>query len=83
MFLGKEETLRLCADWPRLDSILMTDSDGVGDMRRTFSVLRRKEYFTRMDLATGFHQVLSAEKDKCKWPSLSPTAACGSSIGQG
>ena len=59
-------TLRLCVDWRKLNALLKTDSGGLGDIQRIFSNLKGKTYFTQMDLASGFHQITIAEKDRPK-----------------
>ena len=59
-------TLRLCVDWRKLNALLKTDSGGLGDIQRIFSNLKGKKYFTQMDLASGFHQITIAEKDRPK-----------------
>ena len=56
--------MRLCVDWRRLNSLLVVDSGGLGDMQNMFSNLKGKPYFTQIDLASGFHQLPIAEKDK-------------------
>ena len=62
----KDGTMRLCVDWRRLNSLLVVDSGGLGDMQNMFSNLKGKRYFTQIDLASGFHQLPIAEKDKHK-----------------
>ena len=62
----KDGTMRLCVDWRRLNSLLVVDSGGLGDMQNMFSTLKGKRYFTQIDLASGFHQLPIAEKDKHK-----------------
>ena len=59
-------TLRLCVDGRKLNALLKTDSGGLGDMQRIIAGLRGKSYFTQIDLASGFHQIPIAEKDKPK-----------------
>ena len=56
----------LCVDWRRLKSLLVIDSGSLGDMQGMFSKLKGKRYFTQIDLASGFHQLPIAEKDKHK-----------------
>ena len=65
-FKKKDGTMRLCVDWRRLNSLLVIDSGGLGDMQSMFSNLKGKRYFTQIDLASGFHQLPIAEKDKHK-----------------
>ena len=62
----KDGTMRLCVDWHRLNSLLGIASGGLGDIQSMFSNLKGKRYFTRIDLASGFHQLPIAEKDKRK-----------------
>ena len=59
-------TLRLCVDRRKLNVVLKTDSGGLGDMHRIFAGLRGKSFFTQVDLASGFHQITIAEKDRPK-----------------
>lgn len=60
------KSLRLCVDWRRLTSPLVPDTGGLGDIQAILAGLRGKLFFTQLDLANGFHQVLIVEKDKCK-----------------
>ena len=62
----KDGTMRLWVDWRRLNSLLVIDSSGLGDMQSTFSNLKGKRYSTQIDLASGFHQLPITEKDKHK-----------------
>ena len=62
----KDDTMRLCLDWCRFNSLPVIDSGGLGDMQSMFSNLKVKHYFTQIDLASGFHQLPIAEKDKHK-----------------
>ena len=62
----KDGTLRLCVDWRALNSLLVSDSGGLGDMQSIFDSLKGKRYFTQIDLASGFNQMRIAEKDKHK-----------------
>ena len=62
----KDGTMRLCGDWRRINSLLVVDSGGLGDMQNMLSNLKGKRYFTQIDLASGFHQLPIAEKDKHK-----------------
>ena len=49
--------MTLCVDWCRLSSLLVVDSGGLEDsMLIMFSGLKNKWYFTRIVLASGFHQ---------------------------
>ena len=58
--------MRLYVDWRRLNSLLVIDSGGLGDIQRMFFNLKGKRYFAQIDLASGFHQLPIAEKDKHK-----------------
>ena len=58
--------MRLCVDWRRLNSLLVIDIGGLGDMQSMLSNLKGKRYFTQSDLASGFHQLPIAEKGKHK-----------------
>ena len=58
--------MRLCVDWRCLNPRLIVDGGGLGDMQSIFSSLKGKRYFTQTDLASGFHQMPIAEKDKHK-----------------
>ena len=59
-------TLRLCIDWRALNEQLVADSGGLGDIQTIFDGLKGKKLFTQIDLASGYHQVEIAEKDKYK-----------------
>ncbi|CAB1108851.1 unnamed protein product [Ectocarpus sp. CCAP 1310/34] len=62
----KDGTLRLCIDWRELNTLLVSDSGDLGDMQTIFDTLKGKKYFTQLDLASGFHQMEIAEKDRYK-----------------
>ena len=62
----KDGTVRLCIDWRELNKHLVSDSGGLGDMQSIFDGLKGKRYFTQLDLASGFHQIEIAEKDRFK-----------------
>ncbi|CAB1110204.1 unnamed protein product [Ectocarpus sp. CCAP 1310/34] len=62
----KDGTMRLCIDWRVLNKLLVADSGGLGDMQTIFDGLKGKRYFTQIDLASGFHQIEIAEKDRYK-----------------
>ena len=62
----KEGTLRLCIDWRALNEQLVANSGGLGDIQTIFDGLKGKKLFTQIDLASGYHQVEIAEKDKYK-----------------
>lgn len=62
----KDGTLRLCIDWRVLNKQLVSDSGGLGDMQTVFDGLKGKRYFSQLDLASGFHQLEIAEKDRHK-----------------
>ena len=58
--------MRLCVDWRRLNSLLVVDSGGLDDIQSMFFGLKGKQYFTQIDLISGFHQMPMAEKDNHK-----------------
>ena len=62
----KDGTQRLCIDWRALNEQLVADSGGLGDIQTIFDGLKGKKFFTQIDLASGYHQVEIAEKDKYK-----------------
>ena len=62
----KDGTVRLCIDWRELNKHLVSDSGGLGDMQSIFDGLKGKRYFTQLDLASGFHQIEIAERDRFK-----------------
>ena len=61
---NKDGTMRLCVDCRRLNSLLVIDNGGIGDMQSMFANLKGKRYLTQIDLAFGFHQLPIAENDK-------------------
>ena len=60
----KDGTLRLCIDWWALNEQLVADSGGLGNIETVFDGLKGKKLFTQIDLASGYHQVEIAERDK-------------------
>ena len=62
----KDGTLRLSIDWRALNKLLVSDSGGLGDMQSIFDGLKGKGYFTQLDLASWFHQISIAEKNRFK-----------------
>ena len=62
----KDGTLRLCIDWRALNEQLVADSSGLDDIQTIFDGLKGKKLFSQIDLASGYHQVEIAERDKYK-----------------
>ncbi|CAB1100578.1 unnamed protein product [Ectocarpus sp. CCAP 1310/34] len=62
----KDGTLRLCIDWRELNNLLLSDSGGLCDMQMIFDGLKSNKYFTQLDVASGFHHMEIAEKDRYK-----------------
>ena len=53
-------------DWRALNEQLVADSGGLGDRQTIFDGLKGKKFLTQIDLASGYHQIEIAEKDKYK-----------------
>lgn len=62
----KDGTLRLYIERRELNKHLSTIVVDLGDMQSIFDGLKGKNYFAQSDLASGFHQMSIAEKDRFK-----------------
>ncbi|XP_055383292.1 uncharacterized protein LOC129613316 [Condylostylus longicornis] len=56
---------RIVVDYRKLNEITMDDKFPIPNMDSLFDKLGRAQYFTTLDLAKGFHQILVDEKDRC------------------
>ena len=62
----KDGSIRLCVDWRMLNTHLVSDSGGLGDMQDIYDGLKGKRFYSQIDMASGFHQMSLAKKDRHK-----------------
>lgn len=58
--------MRVCQEYRALNALMKTDSGGLGDVRALIDRLLGSNYFSALDLASGFFQIAIAEEDKHK-----------------
>lgn len=62
---GKQKW-RIVVDYRRLNEVTIDDKFPIPNIESIFDKLGRAQYFTTLDLAKGFHQILVDEKDRAK-----------------
>jgi len=58
--------LRVVIDFRKLNNLTIGDSFSILNMTDILDQLGNAKYFTTLDLASGYHQIPMAERDKCK-----------------
>lgn len=61
-----EQKWRIVIDYRKLNDITIDDKFPIPNIESIFDKLGRAQYFTTLDLAKGFHQILVDEKDRPK-----------------
>ncbi|XP_055384592.1 uncharacterized protein LOC129614186 [Condylostylus longicornis] len=64
-YSGKQKW-RIVIDYRKLNEITVDDKFPIPNIDSIFDKLGRAQYFTTLDLAKGFHQILVDEKDRLK-----------------
>ncbi|KAL6489156.1 hypothetical protein MHYP_G00028970 [Metynnis hypsauchen] len=68
----KDGSIRLCVDYHQLNAKTRKDAFPLPRIEETLDVLSRAKWFSTLDLASGYNQVLVAEKDKEKTAFCTP-----------
>lgn len=61
-----EQKWRVVVDYRKLNEITVDDKFPIPNVESLFDKLGRSQYFSTIDLAKGFHQILVDEKDRMK-----------------
>lgn len=62
----KDGTLRFCVDYRGLNDLTVRNSYPLPHMEDLFDRLQGAQYFSKIDLRTGFYQIALAEEDRAK-----------------
>lgn len=65
-------SIRLCVDYRKLNLKTKRDAFPLPRVDESFDVLRGAQFFSSIDLASGYHQVAMAEKDRHKTAFTTP-----------
>ncbi|XP_075719715.1 uncharacterized protein LOC142760414 [Rhinoderma darwinii] len=68
----KDGTLRFCIDYRRLNACTHRDAYPLPRVEESLTALRQAQYFTTLDLASGYWQVPVREEDKEKTAFITP-----------
>ena len=68
----KDGTLRLCVDYRRLNAKIVGDAYPLPRMQESFDALVGAQYFTTLDLASGYHQIAMHPTDQPKTAFVTP-----------
>lgn len=68
----KDNTVRLCIDFRKLNSQTIKDAYALPNLEEVFSTLTGLQWFSVLDLKSGFYQIGMEEADKCKTAFVCP-----------
>lgn len=68
----KDGTIRLCVDYRRLNAKTIGDAYPLPRIQESFDALVGSEYFTTLDLASGYHQIAMDPTDQHKTAFVTP-----------
>ncbi|XP_051953222.1 retrovirus-related Pol polyprotein from transposon opus [Xyrauchen texanus] len=68
----KDGTVRLCIDFRKLNSQTIKDAYALPNLEEVFSTLTGSNWFSVLDLKSGFYQIGMEETDKCKTAFVCP-----------
>lgn len=60
------QKLRMVVDFRKINDFTIPDKYPMPDIAVILSNLGKSKFFTTLDLKSGFHQIMLAEKDRCK-----------------
>jgi hypothetical protein len=64
---------RICVDFRKLNDITIGDSFPLPNIQEILDDIGKSKYFSALDCASGFHQILIAPEDRCKTVFSTPT----------
>jgi hypothetical protein len=64
---------RICVDFRKLNDITIGDSFPLPNIREILDDIGKSKYFSALDCASGFHQILIAPEDRYKTAFSTPT----------
>ena len=68
----KDNTIRLCVDYRRLNAKTIGDAYPLPRILESFDALVGAQYFSTLDLASGYHQIAMAPEDQHKTAFVTP-----------
>ena len=68
----KDNSLRLCVDYRRLNAKTIRDQFPLPRVEQTFDVLHGSTMFSTMDLTSGYNQIAVADEDREKTAFTTP-----------
>ena len=68
----KDGTIRLCVDYRRLNAKTIGDAYPLPRIEESFDALTGSQYFSTLDLASGYHQIAMDPKDQYKTAFITP-----------
>ena len=69
----KDGTVRLCVDYRRLNATTVGDAYPLPRIHESFDALVGAQYFTTLDLASGYHQIAMHPTDQPKTAFVTPS----------
>jgi hypothetical protein len=68
-----EKKWRICVDFRKLNDITVGDSFPLPNIQEILDNVGKSKYFSALDCASGFHQILITPEDRCKTAFSTPT----------